>query len=211
MPELITDTYLTIANQSKGLFKEKGSKFLAFAFPVSSEQEIKEHLINLRKEFFDARHHCYAYRLGPEMKVFRSYDDDEPSGSAGKPILGQIIAHNLTNILIVVVRYFGGTLLGVGGLMHAYKNASADAIASSTILEKEIMDNLTIIFDFSLQNQVNRYIKDYNLKIVKSTFNYNCRIELQCRKKFTAVFIQKLKELLHIEIYLNENLLNQNI
>lgn len=211
MHELITDTYLTIENPSKGLFKDKGSKFLSFAYPVSSEPEIREHLEAFKKEYFDARHHCYAYRLGPEMKIFRSFDDGEPSGTAGKPILGQIISNNLTNILVVVVRYFGGTLLGVGGLIQAYRNASAEAISNAAIIEKEVLDEITVTFDYPLQNQVNRVLKDFNVKVVKSEFGYNCKLMINCRLKLTGSLIQKLKELLHIEILLNDNLLNQKI
>lgn len=211
MHELITDTYLTIENPSKGLFRDKGSKFLSFAFPVSNEQEIKDNINTIKKEFFDARHHCYAYRLGADHKVFRAFDDGEPSGTAGKPILGQILSNNLTNILIIVVRYFGGTLLGVSGLIQAYKNAGADAIANATIIEKEVLDVITITFDYPLQNQVNRILKDLNIKTVKSEFAFNCKLELACRLKTTLPLIQKLKELLHIEIVLNNKLYNQNI
>ncbi len=211
MHELITDTYLTIENPSKGLFKDKGSKFLSFAFPVTTEQEIREHLDNIKKEYFDARHHCYAYRLGADMKTFRSFDDGEPSSTAGKPILGQISSHGLTNILIVVVRYFGGTLLGVGGLIQAYKNASSDAISNATIIEKEVMDVINITFDYPLQNQVNRILKDHQVKVLKSEFGFNCKLEISCRLKFTSSLIQKIKELLHVEIILNDKLPNQNI
>jgi uncharacterized YigZ family protein len=200
MHEIITDTFFTIENPSKGLFKDKGSKFLAFAFPAEKESEIKVHLDTIRKEYFDARHHCYAYRLGAEMKVFRSFDDGEPSGTAGKPILGQIMSNNLTNVVIVVVRYFGGTLLGVGGLIQAYKQASADAIANATIVEKEVLDQFTVTFDYPLQNQVNRILKDFNTRMVSSEFGYNCRLVIQCRKKLSGSLIVKLKELLHIEI-----------
>jgi uncharacterized YigZ family protein len=211
MHELITDTYHTIENPSKGLFKDKGSKFHSFAYPVDNEQKIKEHLDTIKKEYFDARHHCYAYRLGADLKTFRSFDDGEPSNTAGKPILGQISSFGLTNILIVVVRYFGGTLLGVGGLIQAYKNASADAIANATIIEKEVLDQITITFDYPLQNQVTRILKDYNIKVLKSEFGFNCKFEICCRLKFTSALIQKFTELLHVEILLNDKLQNQKI
>lgn len=204
MHEIITDTFFTIENPSKGLFKDKGSKFLAFAFPAETEQEIRIHIETIRKEYFDARHHCYAYRLGADMKVYRSFDDGEPSGTAGKPILGQIASHNLTNILIVVVRYFGGTLLGVGGLIQAYKQASADAIANATIVEKEVLDQFTVTFGYPLQNQVNRILKDCNTRIVSSEFGYDCRLVIQCRKKLSNSLVRKLQELLYIEIVVNE-------
>jgi uncharacterized YigZ family protein len=202
MPEIIRDTYLTIENPSKGLFKDKGSKFYSFAYPVSSDQEVKRHLESIRKEFFDARHHCYAYRLGADMKDFRTFDDGEPSSTAGKPILGQITSHQLTNILIIVVRYFGGTLLGVGGLIQAYKNASADAIANATIVEKEVMDEIALTFDYPLQNQVNRILRENNARVIKSEYGFDCRLEIQCRKRATSGILNKLKELLQIEITL---------
>ncbi|HEX3010367.1 MAG TPA: YigZ family protein [Bacteroidales bacterium] len=211
MPEIISDTYLTIENPSKGLFKDKGSKFFAFAFPVSAEQEIKKHLESIKKEYFDARHHCFAYRLGPDMKTFRAFDDGEPSGTAGKPILGQIASNNLTNILIVVVRYFGGTLLGVSGLIQAYKSASADVIANSVIVEKEVLDEIRLTFDYPLQNQVSRILKECNVKISKSDFGFDCALNIHCRKSFTPELIRKMKELLHVKIVINDNLLNQNI
>lgn len=204
MHEIITDTFLTIQNPSNGLFKDKGSKFLAFAFPAETESEIKKHLDNIRKEYFDARHHCYAYRLGAEMKIFRSFDDGEPSGTAGKPILGQILSHNLTNILIVVVRYFGGTLLGVGGLIQAYKHASADAISNATIVEKEVLHQVRLIFDYPLQNQVNRILKDFHTQMVSSEFGYNCKLTIQCRKNLAGSLIRKLQELIHVQIIVNE-------
>jgi uncharacterized YigZ family protein len=211
MHKLVTDTYLTIENPSKGLFKDKGSKFLSFAYPVNAEHEIREHIEALKKEYFDARHHCYAYRLGADLKIFRTFDDGEPSSTAGKPILGQIASHGLTNILIIVVRYFGGTLLGVGGLIQAYKNASADAIANATIVEKEVMDVINITFDYPLQNQVNRILKDHQVKVLRSDFGFNCKLEISCRLNFKPSLLQKLKELLHVEIIINDKFQNQNI
>lgn len=210
MPDLITDTYLTIVNPSTGLFKDRGSKFHSFAFPVETEQEAKIHLEKLKKEYFDARHHCFAYRLGAEKKNFRAFDDGEPSNSAGKPILGQITAHDLTNILVVVVRYFGGTLLGVGGLVQAYKNASSDALANATIVEKEVLSAINLTFDYPMQNAVNRILKEFNIKATKAEFDYNCRIEVQSRKNLTPLLLQKLTELQFITITTNE-LPNQNI
>ncbi len=130
------DSYLTIEKNTEGLFKDKGSKFLAFAYPVEEEEEIKEYIQALKKEHYSARHHCYAWRLGAEKTHFRANDDGEPSSTAGKPILGQIQKNDLTNILIVVVRYFGGTLLGVSGLINAYRGAAADVINNSIIVEK---------------------------------------------------------------------------
>ena len=130
------DTYKTIEKPSEGLFKDKGSKFISFAFPVDNEEEIKEIVQSIKKEHHSARHHCYAWRLGADQLLFRANDDGEPSSTAGKPILGQIQSFDLTNILIVVVRYFGGTLLGVSGLINAYRNAALDAINQAEIVEK---------------------------------------------------------------------------
>ena len=130
------DNYLSIEKRSEGIYKDRGSKFLAFAFPVYQEDEIKDILAELRKEYHDARHHCYAYRLGASKEIYRVNDDGEPSSSAGKPIFGQIQSNDLSNILIVVVRYFGGTLLGVGGLINAYRSAAADALINASIIER---------------------------------------------------------------------------
>ncbi|OFX54518.1 MAG: YigZ family protein, partial [Bacteroidetes bacterium GWA2_30_7] len=148
------DTYLTIESQSEGLFKDKGSKFIAFAIPVCNEDEIKQHLESIRKKYYDARHHCYAYRLGLEGNIYRTNDDGEPSNTAGKPIYGQILSNELTNVLIIVVRYFGGILLGTGGLINAYKSASANAIANAKIIKKTEDTLLKIIFDYTITNDV---------------------------------------------------------
>jgi uncharacterized YigZ family protein len=204
MPEILTDTYLTIQSPSQGLFKEKGSKFLSFAYPVNSEKIIKEHLEAIKKEYFDARHHCYAYRLGVDMKNFRAFDDGEPSNSAGKPILGQIVASNLTDILIIVVRYFGGTLLGVGGLIQAYKAASANAIVNAEIVTKEVVDNLLLTFDYSFQNMVNRIIKDFKVQIIRSKFDSKCELWIQCKKSNTNHFSAKIQEMSFVNIRPND-------
>jgi uncharacterized YigZ family protein len=144
-----SDTYLTISNVAEGLFKDKGSRFISFAFPVSSEKEIKPHLEKIKNEYHDARHHCFAYMLGKDRTTFRSFDDGEPSGTAGKPILGQIQSKGLTNILIVVIRYFGGTLLGTSGLINAYRTSAADAINHSQIITKTIKCSCLVHFDYS--------------------------------------------------------------
>ena len=146
---LFEDTYLTIKEPSEGLFKDKGSKFSSFAFPASSEEDVKKFLAELKKQHPSANHHCYAFRLGADKQAYRANDDGEPSNTAGKPILGQIQSKDLTNILIVVVRYFGGTLLGVSGLINAYKLAAAEAIQNATIIEKTVDDIYEIKFDNS--------------------------------------------------------------
>ena len=172
-------SYLTLAHASEGLFKEKGSKFLAFAYPVKSEQEIKEILDSLRKKYYDARHHCYAYILGKDMDIFRANDDGEPNHSAGDPILGQIRSNSLTNTLIVVVRYFGGTKLGVGGLISAYRTAAAEAIANNLIIESEDIHELVLHFGYPEMNQVMKLVKDHGLEIAGQKFDNLCEINLK--------------------------------
>ncbi len=175
------DTYKTISNPSEGLFKDKGSKFLAFAYPVSSEEEIKGIIQILKKEHYSARHHCYAWRLGHEKLLFRANDDGEPSSTAGKPILGQIQSFDLTNILIVVVRYFGGTLLGVSGLINAYRNAAHDVILQADIVEKLVEKQLLIEFDYGVMNEVMKIFKDERLLQIDSLFDLKCEIKTQVR------------------------------
>lgn len=177
----MTDSYLTIAKPVEGLFKDKGSKFLAFAYPVSSEEEIKEYVQTLKKEHFQARHHCFAWRLGADKTQFRANDDGEPSSTAGKPILGQIQRLDLTNILIVVVRYFGGTLLGVSGLINAYRAAAADALAHAEIIEKLVEVPFWVEFDYLNMNRVMKIFKDENLPQEKSEFDLRCRIKTSIR------------------------------
>ncbi|MGD9928869.1 MAG: YigZ family protein [Mangrovibacterium sp.] len=177
----MTDSYLTIAKPVEGLFKDKGSKFLAFAYPVSSEEEIKEYVQTLKKEHFQARHHCFAWRLGADKTQFRANDDGEPSSTAGKPILGQIQRLDLTNILIVVVRYFGGTLLGVSGLINAYRAAAADALAHAEIIEKLVEVPFWVEFDYLNMNSIMKIFKDENLPQEKSEFDLRCRIKTSIR------------------------------
>jgi uncharacterized YigZ family protein len=179
---LFEDTYLTISKPSEGIFKDRGSKFIAYAYPVTTEAEIKEHLNYLRKEHFSARHHCYAFRLGPDKSAYRANDDGEPTNSAGKPILGQIQSKDLTNILIVVVRYFGGTLLGVSGLINAYRSAAAEALASAEIIEKLVQDVYELSFDYLQMNDVMKIIKDEELKIISQNFDTSCIIKFSVRK-----------------------------
>ena len=156
----MSDTYKTIIAPTEGIYKEKGSKFLSFAIPVSSVDEVKEIVKNYRKEYYDSRHVCYAYMLGADRKEFRANDDGEPSGTAGRPILGQINSRELTNILVIVVRYFGGILLGTGGLVVAYKEATTDALNQAEVIEKTVDETIAILFDYVLMNEVMRIIKD---------------------------------------------------
>lgn len=167
------NSYKTIRSGSEGIFKEKGSKFLAYAFPVSSEEEIRQHIEQLKKEHYSARHHCYAYKLGADGSLWRVNDAGEPTNSAGKPILGQIQNRELTNVLVVVVRYFGGTLLGMGGLIQAYKGAASDALDHSEIIEVEIMHRGSVEFSFDEMNEVMRLLRTCNCKISDQQFGEN--------------------------------------
>jgi uncharacterized YigZ family protein len=180
---LFEDTYFEIENKSEGLFKDRGSKFIARAYPVYSEQEVKDILAELRKEFYDARHHCYSYIINPDKSSYRINDDGEPSGSAGKPIYGQLLSHNLTNILVVVVRYFGGTKLGIPGLINAYKTATKEAIANTTIIEKTVNDVYSLEYEYPLMNVAMKFLKDENLKQQNSKFEMSCYLEISVRKK----------------------------
>lgn len=190
-----TDSYKTIQNTSEGIYKEKGSKFIAYAFPVTCEEKIKEEIDKLKKEYYDARHHCYAYMLGADKKTFRANDDGEPSSTAGKPILGQILSAELTNILIVVVRYFGGTKLGVSGLIHAYKTAAIDAISNAEIIEKTVNDIYDIHFDYLVMNDVMRIIKEEQPLQIDQDFNLTCRITLSIRQSEVEKIIERFSKI----------------
>jgi len=176
------DTYQMIQAPTEGFYKEKGSKFLAFAYPVRTEVEVKARQEELRKKYYDARHHCYAFMLGAKHQNYRASDDGEPKHSAGDPILGQIRAFDLTNILVVVVRYFGGTKLGVGGLINAYKTATAEALQVAEIEEKLITSELKIQFEYDQMNLVMKMIKDYDLEIVQQDQAMNCTMTLAIRQ-----------------------------
>jgi len=175
------DTYRTISNPVEGLFKDKGSKFLSFAYQVTNEDEIREIVQKIKKDHYSARHHCYAWRLGHEKLHFRANDDGEPSSTAGKPILGQIQSFDLTNILIVVVRYFGGTLLGVSGLINAYRNAALDAINQAEIIEKLVEKHILVEFEYEAMNEVMKIFKDEKLIQSNSKFDIKCQIKTSIR------------------------------
>jgi uncharacterized YigZ family protein len=189
------DNYRTISAVAKGYYKEKGSIFLAFACPVISEEEVKEKLTQLRKEYHDARHHCYAYRLGFDKPVFRINDDGEPSGTAGRPIYGQIVSHDITQVLVVVIRYFGGTKLGVSGLINAYKTTSKEALDEARIITKTIHEEYQIQFDYPVMNDVMKVLKDENITQSDQVFGLGCSIVINFRisakenilKKFTLI------------------------
>ena len=175
------DTYLTISSPSEALYKDKGSKFYAFAYPVQTVEQIKDILAEKRKEYYDARHVCYAYMLGYERNQFRANDDGEPSGTAGRPILGQINSSNLTDILIIVVRYFGGTLLGTSGLIQAYKTSAAEAIAAATIEERIVEKTFMSRFGYQDLNAVMRIMKDFDLAIVNQVQEMDCTLYFRIR------------------------------
>lgn len=188
------DSYLTIAEPAEAIYKERSSKFLVYAYPVESEEEIKSHLDRLRKEFFDATHHCYAYRLGAEGEVFRANDDGEPSGTAGKPILGQLLSAQLTNCLVVVVRYFGGTKLGVSGLIQAYKESTAEVIAASQIVEKTVDSVFEVQFPYIAMNGVQRVVKEVAPRIDRQEFDNLCTMILRIRKSEAPILESKLRK-----------------
>ena len=176
------DEYKTIAGNSEGSYKEKGSKFLAFAFPVDHTEDVKTKLEYLRKKYHDARHHCYAYRLGIKPEEFRYNDDGEPSGTAGKPIYGQIVSNGLTNILIVVVRYFGGIKLGTGGLIRAYKAAAKDAIERAALVQKTVTEEIHLSFPYERLNDIMKIIKEEDLAIQRQDFRERCEIVVLIRR-----------------------------
>jgi uncharacterized YigZ family protein len=184
------DTYKTIAAPAEGTYTEKRSKFLAFAFPVSTVEEVKAIQERMQKEYYDARHVCYAYMLGPERKEFRANDNGEPSGTAGKPILGQINSNGLTDIAIFVVRYFGGIKLGTSGLIVAYKAAAAECLASAEIIEKTVDEEVSFGFEYPFMNDVMRIVKEEGPKILEQGYNQDCTMRLRIRKSL----MPKLKE-----------------
>ncbi|MCF6241722.1 MAG: YigZ family protein [Bacteroidales bacterium] len=196
----IQDTYKTITKPSEGFFKDRGSKFYAFAFPVNDETEVNEHRAALRKKYHDARHHVYAFHLGIKQPIYRSSDDGEPANSSGPPILGQIRAFGLTNILIVVIRYFGGTKLGIPGLINAYKTAAADALNNAFIIEKTLSQKLSFTFDYPVMNDIMRMTKDEDIKIKKQEFLASCFLEIDVKISKLDVVKEKLKQIKSVQI-----------
>ena len=196
----LQDVYKTITKSAEGYINEKKSKFLSFIFPISSIDDTKEILDEYRKKYYDARHVCWAYMLGHEREEFRFNDDGEPSGTAGKPILGQINSSELTNVLIIVVRYFGGTLLGTGGLIRAYKDAAAVAIAEANIIEKTVDDNIKIHFEYVLLNDVMRVLKQFESVKWSQDFRESCRMELVVRRSLSLQLIEMLSSIYGVEI-----------
>ena len=197
---MFDDTYRTLAAPAEGLYKEKGSKFLAFAYPVHTIDEVKARLDTLRKEYFDARHHCYAYILGPRKDAWRANDDGEPSGTGGRPIHGQLLSADLTDTLVVVVRYFGGILLGASGPANAYKTAARDAIDHAQIVERTIDVRYRLGFAYEAMNDVMRLLKDYDLKPQQQQFDLDCSLEVEVRQSLSVRFYDAVADLRCVRI-----------
>lgn len=188
----VSDTYRSISAPSQGSYKDNGSKFLAFAFPVETEAQIKEHITSLKKTYFDARHHCYAYRLGHTGEPWRANDDGEPSSSAGRPILGQLLSRELSDILVVVVRYFGGIKLGIPGLIRAYKESTADALDQAQLIEKIAGNHYRIVYPYEAMNSVMKVLKDMNLEPFDQDFNLECSLTVRIRLRDDSVFAERI-------------------
>lgn len=197
---LIKDTYASIAGRSDGLFKDNGSRFIAQAYPVESEEEVKEIVGSLKKEYHDARHHCFAYRLGLDGSRWRANDDGEPSGSAGRPILGQIDAAGLSDILVVVIRYFGGIKLGIPGLIRAYKTSTADALAQATVVEKVAGKDYRLSFPYLSMNAVMKVVKDMSLPQKDQYFAERCSMLLRVRLSQDAAFLERVSNIEGVDV-----------
>ena len=190
----MADSYLTIEKYTEAIYKEKGSKFLAFAYPVTTQDEIKQILADLRKKYYDATHHCYAYILGFDKEEFRMNDDGEPSSTAGKPIYGQLLSNNLTNVLVVVVRYFGGTKLGVSGLIKAYKSSTQVCLESAVIVEKKVMRFYKITFAYDKMNAVMSFLKQINAQQKHHSFDMECSIEVLINEENSNKFEEEISK-----------------
>lgn len=187
------DSYLTLASPSLGEYRDRGSKFHAYAWPIKTEAEAQQYLESLRKEHPKARHHCYAYRLGLDKNNYRANDDGEPSGTAGKPILGQIDSFGLTNVFVVVVRYFGGTLLGTSGLINAYKSSTHDALQKAQVIEKLVEDVYRLRFEYALMPDVMNAVKKLDIHVLKQDFMEDAALEVSIRQGIKADIFLKLK------------------
>ncbi|NCA77790.1 MAG: YigZ family protein [Alphaproteobacteria bacterium] len=195
MEEEKRDWYLTISGKSEGTYRDKASKFIANALPVFSEEEAKSALDRIRKNYYDANHHCYAYRIGYENFIYRIQDDGEPSGSAGKPIYGQILSKELYDVLVVVTRYFGGTKLGIPGLIHAYRTAAKEALEKAVIVESVMMKEYSVQFEYPLMNEVMRIIKESGCKIIGQTAGDQYEIRFQIRKRQVSFVESKMQRI----------------
>ena len=187
-------TYLTIAKESEGLYKEKGSRFIALAYPVRTEEEVKQHVADVKKKYYDARHHCYAYILGANKDAYRMNDDGEPSGTAGRPIHGQLLSKDLTDTLIIVIRYFGGIKLGVSGLINAYKTAAKDALDNNTIVEKFVEEDYQLRFPPLSMNKVMQLLKRETVKITDQQYDNDCIIRFTVQKRDADNLLEALRK-----------------
>lgn len=195
------DTYLTISSVSEGLYKDKGSKFISKAFPVESEEHIREVLTGIKKQYHDARHHCYAWILGHDQSNYRINDDGEPSGTAGRPIYGQLLSAGVTNVLVVVIRYFGGTKLGVRGLINAYKGAAQEALDQAVMVQRVRVKRIKALFDYPSMNEVMKIIKDYNLEITNHTYEQSSVVLIfSVRLTFEKEVISRLRSVSNLTI-----------
>ena len=192
--QFVEDSYKSIAGHSEGLFKDNGSRFIAHAYPVETEEEVRSIVSALRKEYYDARHHCYAYRLGYKGDVFRASDDGEPAGSSGRPILGQIDSNGLSDVLVVVVRYFGGIKLGIPGLIRAYKTSTADAISNANIAEKIASRRFRVVFGYMSMNSVMKVMKDLNLSESNQQFDMECSLQTVVRLTLVDSFLERMAD-----------------
>jgi uncharacterized YigZ family protein len=197
---LFQDTYKTIESSAEGIFRDRGSKFIGYAYPIHAEEEIKSIIQNLKTEHPKARHHCWAMRLSPDRSLFRINDDGEPSGTAGRPILNTLLSHDLTQVLVVVVRYFGGTLLGVPGLINAYKTAAQEAINAANIIKKTINDHYRLQFDYLQLNEVMKVIKDEHLTIVNQQMDNSCELVVEIRQKAVNQLIAQFEKIPNLSI-----------
>lgn len=197
---MFEDSYKVVTTPGEGLYKEKGSKFFAEAFPVHSEAEVKAKVAEIKKKYFDAKHHCYAFIIGPDKSCYRSSDDGEPSGTAGKPILNQILSKDLTNVCVVVTRYFGGQLLGVPGLINAYKTSAREALDNCGVIEKTVDEVYSVSFGYPLLNEVMRILKEENLEQRNTKFELDCYLEIAVRKSISNKIVDKLDRIYGVEV-----------
>jgi uncharacterized YigZ family protein len=195
-----TSEYKSISSISRGEYREKGSRFIGIAYPVHSEDEVKEIMAGLKKEYHDARHHCFAYVIGPDKEFIRAYDDGEPSHSAGQPILTQIETRDLTNILVVVIRYFGGTLLGVGGLINAYKSTASNALEKANIYTRTVKERYRLEFEYPQMNAIMSLVKEKDLNVISRSFELSCSILIEIPKEKAGAFLERCRriEKLHV-------------
>ena len=189
----MVESFLTISGPSEGIYKEKGSKFLAFAYPVRNETEVQHALVGLRKKYYDARHHCYAYVLDPDKSRYRANDDGEPNHSGGDPILGQIRSRDLTDVLVIVVRYFGGVKLGVGGLVNAYRTATADALGKAIVVQCEVKESYSLKYQYKDTSDVMRLMNDVDAYIVNQEFDEDCHVMFEVKVGLVDQLKQRVK------------------